>query len=130
MYVDAPMTKGVDGAVEGVFTSPRPKLSAAARRASKKGMSLDVGARVEEERGSEGTDENRREERRESEYERQAPESGPFIKSGGFFGECHASLYVLCDVVFEIDYKPCFQDGRRSSRCFRLPMPVLHGMKI
>lgn len=79
VYVDAPMTRNFEDII------PRARPAGAVRRPSKKVITEEEKTQIEKRQIEE--EERRREERRDSEYSKPAPESGPFIKSGGFFGE-------------------------------------------
>lgn len=94
VYVDAPMTKGLDGSgvvFERQSAGPRP--ASGGRKGSKRD---DVDGSERRESSGAGHA-NGGGERREEDYgnAKPVPESGPFIKSGGFFGPTNFSAVFL-----------------------------------
>lgn len=125
------MTKSVEGAAvgaEGLFgmkmsPGPRSRPVGAARRAShKKSISTaaGVGESVDGEERSGTWLGGNREERRDAEYGKPNPESGPFIKSGGFFGKlCGIFHFVfLCFGRMEVKMRRSFESVSEFERRF------------
>lgn len=124
VYVDAPMTKGLDGSgvvFERQSAGPRP--ASGGRKGSKRD---DVDGSERRESSGAGHA-NGGGERREEDYgnAKPVPESGPFIKSGGFFGErfvfpyvcwfCAAIawLVVASELVIGVGFNPVLGGGMR-----------------